>query len=154
MQHTALGNGRYFVRLDPGDELVASLRAVAAELGIVSGFIQGLGSTQRLVLSFLDTETGDYISRTFDEPMEVGALSGTISWNVADERVFVHLHGVFSPREMIAYTGHVHEAITGFVVEIYLVSFDTRLERHPVPGKSFPWLLLPHEPRPDAGTKD
>ena len=154
MQHTALGNGRYFLRLDPGDELVASLRAFAAELGLSSGFIQGLGSTQRLVLGFLDPETGEYVKRTFNEPMEVGSLSGTISFDVAEERVFVHLHGVFAPRELLAYTGHVHEAVTGLVMEVYVVGFDTRLERWQVPGKPFPWLLLPQEPRPSEDDEE
>lgn len=148
MQHTALGNGRYFLRLDPGDELVASIESFTRELGLSSGFIHGLGSTTRVVLGFLDPETGEYLKRTFDEPMEVGSLAGTISRSPEGERAFIHLHGVFAPRELLAYTGHVHEAIVGHVIEVYIVGFDVQLERHKVPGKPFPWLLLPHEARP------
>lgn len=150
MQYTALSNGRYFLRLDPGDELVASLRQFAAESEIRGGFIMGLGSTSDLVLGFLDPETGEYVKRTFEEPMEVGSLSGTISYDVAEDRPFIHLHGVFAPVELLAYTGHVHEARTGAVMEVYIATFDAKLERHQVEGKPFPWLFLPDEPRPES----
>ena len=150
MRYTALSNGRYFLRLDPGDELVASLRQFATESEIRGGFIQGLGSTSHLVLGFLDPESGEYVKRTFDEPMEVGSLSGTISFDVAEDRPFIHLHGVFAPLELLAYTGHVHEARTGAVMEVYIATFDAKLERHQVEGKPFPWLFLPDEPRPES----
>ena len=148
MQHTALGNGRYFVRLDPGDEIVASIRSLAAELDLGGGFIQGIGSTSQLTLGFLDPESGEYQKRTFDEPMEIANLTGTITWDAAEDRPFVHLHGVFSPREFLAYGGHVHEATTGQVAELTVVGYDVKLERLVVPDKPFPWLFLPDEPRP------
>ena len=148
MQHTALGNGRHFVRLDPGDEIVASIRQLAIELDLTGGFVQGLGSTSQLTLGFLDPETGEYHKRVFDEPMEIGNLTGTITWDAESDAPFVHLHGVFAPRELISYAGHVHEATTGLVAELNVVGYDLRLERHSVAGKPFPWLLLPDEPRP------
>ena len=150
MQHTPLGNGRYFIRLDPGDEIISCLRAFAADLEIASAFVQGFGSTADVTLGFLDPETGEYEKRLFDEPMEVGNLSGTITHDTVEDRPMVHLHGVFAPRELLAYSGHVHEAHTGVVMEVYVVGFDVRLERWNVPGKPVPWLLLPDETRPQA----
>ncbi len=81
----------------------------------------------------------------------VATLSGTISVAASDGRPFVHLHAVLAPRELIAYSGHVHEARTGAVMEILLDTFPVRLERHVVPDKPFPWLVLPGE-RPAAET--
>ncbi len=75
MQYTALGTGRWFLRLDPGEEVLAMLRSFCAEQKVTSGFIHGLGSTSLAVLGFLDPETNEYVKRRFDEPMEVGPLS-------------------------------------------------------------------------------
>lgn len=151
MVHHPVGSGRYFMRLDPGEELVAALRQFAADEEVVGGFVQGLGSTSQAVMSWLDPESGEYVKRKFDEPMEVAALSGSISVAAEDGRAFVHLHGVLAPRELLAYAGHIHEARVGLVMELYVVTFPERLERHVLPDKAFPWLLLPGEPRPGGG---
>ena len=73
------------------------------------------------------------LGRRFDEPMEVGNLTGTISVAADDGRPFVHLHAVLAPRELIAYSGHVHEARTGAVMEIIVWSFPVKLERDAAP---------------------
>jgi predicted DNA-binding protein with PD1-like motif len=151
VQYVALGAGRWFLRLDPEDELVAVLKAFAQERGITGGFIHGLGSTQSAVLSFFDPEAAEYVKRRFDEPMEIGALSGTISVSASDGRPFVHLHAVLAPRELITYSGHVHEARCGMVMEVFVEAFDARLERRTLPDKPFPWLVLPGESPPDSG---
>ena len=145
MIHHDLGNGRYVLRLDTGDELVACLRQFAGEVGAQSGMITGLGAVSAITLGFLDPETGEYIKRRYDEPMEVANLTGTLSVEAEDGRPFVHLHAVVAPRELIAYAGHVFEAWVGPVVEAIVTTFDTKLERHNLPDKAFPWLRLPQE---------
>ncbi|MDF1699844.1 MAG: DNA-binding protein [Planctomycetota bacterium] len=146
MRYHPLGDGRYVMRLDPGDEVIASLRQFASEEKVTSGYITGIGSTSSAVLGWLDPESGEYQKRKFDEPMEVGNLTGTISVAADDGRAFVHLHGVLAPRELLAYSGHIHEARTGAVMELFIFSFDVKLERHALPEKSFPWIVLPGEP--------
>ena len=148
MKYHPLGDGRYLMRLDPGDEIIASLRLFASEETVTAGYITGLGSTASAVMSWLDPELGEYVRRKFDEPMEVGTLSGTIAVSAEDGRPFIHLHAVLAPRELIAYSGHLHEARTGAVMEIFITTFDVKIERHSVPEKPFPWLLMPGEPPP------
>jgi predicted DNA-binding protein with PD1-like motif len=150
MRYHPLGDGRYVMRLDPGDEVIASLRQFASEEKVTSGYITGLGSTSSAVMSWLDPESGEYQKRKLEEPMEVSNLTGSISVAADDGRAFVHLHAVLSPRELLAYSGHIHEARTGAVMEIFIFTFDVRLERHSVPEKAFPWMVLPEEPVPGA----
>ncbi len=154
MHYHPLGDGRYMMRLDPGDEVIASLRQFASEESVTAGYITGLGSTQSAVMSWLDPESGEYLKRKLDEPMEVSNLTGSISIAADDGRPFVHLHAVLSPRELLAYSGHIHEARTGAVMEIFISTFDVRLERHSVPEKPFPWLVLPGEPLPGEDAPD
>jgi hypothetical protein len=139
------------MRLDPGDEVMASLRQFTVEAGVVAGWITGFGSTSSALLSWLDPVSGEYVKRRLDESMEVASLTGSISVSAEDGRPFVHLHAVLAPQELLAYAGHVHEARTGAVMEMRIDTFEQAFERLTVPDKSFPWLFLPEEPRPDGG---
>lgn len=151
MHYHPIGSGRYIMRLDPGDEIVASLRQFVSDEDVTGGYVTGLGSTSHATMSWLDPESGEYIKRKFDEPMEVATLSGTISVASEDGRPFIHLHAVLAPRELISYAGHVHEARTGAVMEIMVFTFSERLERHAMEDKPFPWLVLPGEPTAGGG---
>ena len=108
----------------------------------------GLGSFDQVVLGFLDREAGEYVKRRFEEPMEVGQLTGTVS--MAEDKPFLHVHAVVGPRELLAYTGHVHSARVGAVMELFVMSFPGRLERHEVEGVPFPALFLPGETPPEG----
>jgi predicted DNA-binding protein with PD1-like motif len=81
--------------------------------------------------------------------MEVGNLSGTISRE--EDRPFIHLHAVVSPRELLAYTGHVHEAKVGAVLEVFVHAWPGRLDRKQASGQAFPALLLPGESETEGG---
>ena len=150
MRYHPLGGGRYVMRLDPGDEVIACLRQFASEESVTAGHITGIGSTASAVMSWLDPESGEYVKRRFDEPMEVANLTGTISVAAEDGRPFVHLHAVLSPQELLAYAGHIHEARTGAVMEMFLTTFEAKLERHTLEDKPFPWMMLPEEPIPGS----
>ena len=119
----------------------------------MAGYVTGLGSTSHVTLGFLDPDSGEYLKRKFDEPMEVGNLTGTISVEAEDDKPFVHLHGVFAPRELLAYTGHIHEARVGVIMEVLITTYPDRIERHKVQDKPFPWPVLPGE-SPPGGEAD
>jgi uncharacterized protein len=144
MRHHAFGNGQHVLRLDPGEDVVASVKRVVEEQGIQAGTISGLGSVDAITLGFLDAEANEYLKRHFEERMEVAALSGSVSMD--GERAHVHLHAVVSPREFLAYAGHVHEARVGATLEVYLHALPGRLERVALEGQPFPRLMLPGEP--------
>ena len=147
MRYHHFGSDRYVLRLDPGEEVVASLVAFAEETGLEGGWISGIGSLDRAVLGFLDPRDRVYLKRTFDERMEIGHLGGNIGVT-AEGRPFVHAHAVLSPRELLAYTGHLHEAKVGVVVEIMVVELKGRISRVVDPATGFARLLLPGEPEP------
>ncbi len=143
MRHHSFGQGRYVVRLDPGEEVITSLRAFAQEVGVEAGFVTGFGSVDTLVLGFLDREGGEYIRRRFEERMEVGSLTGSFSMQA--DRSYVHVHMVVAPQELLAYTGHVHEARVAALLELLVTALPGRLDRVEVPGQPFPALRFPGE---------
>ena len=152
MRHHHFGDGRYVVRLDPGEDLLGQLQSFAAEEQITAGHVTGLGSIDKITLGFLDPEAKEYVRRTFDEPMEVAQLTGTISTD--DDKPMIHAHAVVAPRELLAYAGHVHAARVGVVMELIVTSFPGRLSRHPIPDQPFLGLFLPGEepPKGDAAS--
>jgi uncharacterized protein len=148
MHHHHFGDGRYVARLDPGEDLLACLRQIATDERIEAGLVTGLGSVDQITLGFLDPETGEYLRRRFEERMEVGQLTGSFSMD--GERPHVHVHAVVGPRELLAYTGHVHEARVGAVMELFLTRLPGRMERRETPGQAFPALVLPDEPQAEG----
>jgi predicted DNA-binding protein with PD1-like motif len=146
MNHHALGDGRHLLRLDPGEELVASIAEVVRQTKLPGAWIQGLGSLDRAVLGFLDPKEKVYLQRTFDERMEIGALSGNVGWN--GDVPSVHVHAVLSPRELLAYAGHLHEGTVGVVVEILLTELAGGLRRVVDPTNGFARIVFPGEPPP------
>ena len=143
MKSHPFAGGRHVLRLEPGDEVVASITEFARRAKVAGGWFTGLGSLDRAVLGFLDPKEKVYLKRTFDERMEIGSLSGNIAWN--DDDPVVHVHAVLSPRELLAYTGHLHEGTVAVVVEILVTVLDGGLRRVVDPVTGFGRIVLPGE---------
>jgi uncharacterized protein len=147
MRYHHFGSGRYVLRLDPGEELVASLLAFAESSGVEAAWVSGLGSLDHAVLGFLDPRERVYLKRTFDERLEIGNLTGNVGV-AEDGRPFVHLHAVLSPRELLSYAGHLHEGKVGVVAEVLVTAMEGRLTRVVDPATGFALLRLPGEAIP------
>jgi predicted DNA-binding protein with PD1-like motif len=152
MRYHHFGDGRYVVRLGPGEDLLASLESLAEDEDIDAGYVIGIGSVDRITLGYLDRETNEYLRRRFDEALEVAQLTGSFS-REGDDR-FVHVHAVVAPRELLAYGGHVHEATVGAVMELFVTTLPDRLDRLPVEGQPFPGLFLPGESPPEKDASE
>lgn len=148
MRHHHFGDGRYVVRLDPGEDLLGQLHAFAAEEDIKAGHVTGLGSVDKITLGFLDPDAKEYVRRTFEEPMEVAQLTASISTD--GDKPMVHAHAVVAPRELLAYAGHVHQARVGAVMELFVTRFEGTLRRLPIPDQPFLGLFLPGEEPPEG----
>jgi uncharacterized protein len=152
MRHHDFGGGRFVLRLDAGDDVLVAIRDFAKKLGITAGVITGLGSVDVITLGYLDPADNAYSKRRFEERMEVASLTGSLSMD--GETPHVHLHAVVSPREFLAYAGHVHDAKVGAVLEVFVTTLTGRLERVAIEGQPFPALLLPGEPKPKPAKKE
>ena len=87
-------------RLHRGDDLLQSIRALAAEHGIEAGVVlSGVGCISRGVVR----DAGGVHLRTIDEPCEIVALNGTVS------RTRCHLHIALSKENLSTVGGHLVE---------------------------------------------
>ena len=127
MNYQTLDAGREFVAgMDHGADWRAEIESLADDAGVDAGFFFGLGAVQNAELYFYDQDTKEYDAIEFDEPLEVAACVGNVSWLDGDR--FAHTHAVCSREDGSTIAGHLN-AGTVFAGELYLREFDAHLER-------------------------
>ena len=117
----------FLIRLDQGDELFASLASFADIHEIQSGSFSAIGTVSDLDLSFFNTQTKQYETKTISESLEVVSLTGNCA--LSDEAPFFHVHGVFGKHDCTTVGGHIQRAVTGMTLEIFFTDYETRVER-------------------------
>ena len=128
------------VVLEPGEEIVASVGEAAAAHQIRAGWVSGIGSVSEVELAYFDPDRKEYLPRLFEEPMEIGNLTGNIS-RMEDES-HVHLHATVCGPELIAFTGHLNRGVVGTACEIYIRRLGREVERIKDPASGFNPLKL------------
>ena len=121
-------DGGLLVRLEPGDELIASLATIMTERGIGSGTVKGLGAVSSARLGCFRMGTRDYVDRSFAGDLEVVGLTGTLSWY--DDEPFPHVHLMLTDDEFRAFGGHCFEATASATIELSVRALDERVDRH------------------------
>jgi hypothetical protein len=56
---------RILVRLDPGDELISSLKKVAKAEGVEGAFVNGIGAARKAEIAHYDTKARKYNTKEF-----------------------------------------------------------------------------------------
>ena len=126
-----------FVRLDPGEEIHASIQAVAEEAGIDAAAItSGIGRTRDNVYGFMNEEQV-YQRFHLNEPSELVSLQGNIA-RLEDGSPFTHIHATFADDDCVVHAGHLFEATINIVGEIHLrVMTEAIMTRCPLANSDF-----------------
>lgn len=118
----------FLVALDVGDEVISSLKRIAASERIGLASIQGIGAVRNAVVGYVDLDQKQYLKREFGpESMELLSMLGNMA-RLEGEPV-VHAHVVLSDREMRSFGGHLFEATTSLTVEIIMRVFEGEVSR-------------------------
>ncbi|MBE5816816.1 MAG: DNA-binding protein [Clostridiales bacterium] len=118
----------YVVRLDVGDEIVASINAIAKAEGITLASVSGIGAVKNTVLGLLNVEEKKYYSREFKEAYELGSLTGNIT--TKDTKPYVHLHAVLGdPYNGKCHAGHLTSAVICAAGEIFITVVEGSVGR-------------------------
>lgn len=116
----------FMLLLEPGDEVIRSLTALARQEDIDGATVAGSGRVREIELGFFDPLTGCQ-RRTFREPLEMCSLSGVLP--LVDGQPFPQLHGVFSRSDFSTIGGQVFEAVCGELMEVGVYTMVTPLVR-------------------------
>ena len=127
-------------RLERGEEVVASIRAICEKEGVRAGIINGLGATDHSTVGIFDFSKNAYVSNTFDRDMEITALVGNVS--TKDGELYLHIHATLGDGKGLAYGGHLNEAVISATCELFIRKLDTEIERKPDPETGINLMVL------------
>jgi len=117
----------YVVRLDRGEEIIASLTELCKKEDIALGSIEGLGAADHAVVGLYDVGKKEYHKTEFNGPMEITALTGNVSRK--DGEVYLHIHICFCDEAMNLHGGHLNECRISATCELFVRSIPGQVNR-------------------------
>lgn len=115
------------LRVDRGEEVVASMKKVCEELGIKAASAMGIGAADQITVGSYDTVKQEYTSQEFKGEYEIVNMTGTIT-NMGDE-LYLHFHITLTDHHMHAVGGHLNSAIISGTGEIVMDIIDGHIDR-------------------------
>ena len=109
-------NDTYVVRLDPGEEILTQMTALAAKENIRLAEVSGLGAVNEITTGVYDTVNKVYHSNSFSGAYEITSLTGTITRKDGD--VYLHFHLSAGDKDGKVIGGHLNKAVVSATAEI------------------------------------
>ena len=125
---------KIFLRIDPGEPLVASLIQLSATLDLTSAaIISGVGMLAEVKLGFFEVELDDYKTTELKGIYDLDSIIGNITRR--DGAPAAHVHVIFNDASHKTYSGHLIEARYHITMEIFLAATALRLYRVKQPDR-------------------
>lgn len=142
MKHTHTAPKSYLIRLDQGDDLIASLEEFAREEGVKSASFTGLGSLQRARIGHYDFQkTHQYHFNDYNEDLEVLSAVGNITQ--LEGNPLIHVHLSLSRRDCSQLGGHADKGCIVNLLEIQLQVLEGIFHRRRDPKLGLNIIDLP-----------
>ncbi|RPI54076.1 MAG: DUF296 domain-containing protein, partial [Acidobacteria bacterium] len=114
MRHRLLvksgGRRTYAVTLEMGEEVIASLTALAIDLKLAASSITAVGGFERAHLGYFDFKARTFLQNDVDEQVELLSLVGNIAES-EDGTPKIHAHVVLGRFDATTRGGHLVEAV-------------------------------------------
>ena len=137
VQRTRYG---YAVKIEGGEEIIASLTDFARRERVRAGLISGLGAVGECELGFFVRATKQYVRRVFMGEHEIGSLTGNFS--ELDGEAFPHCHALIAGEDLVAWCGHLFRGVATVTCEVQAVTDPGVLRRVRRPDLGFNPLEL------------
>ena len=115
------------IRLDPDEEIIENLRAIAEKEQIKLASVEALGAINDFTVGVFDTVEKKYYSNRFQGAYEIVSLTGTIT--TKDGVFYQHLHMSAGESSGAVFGGHLSRAIVSATCEMIVRVIDGRVER-------------------------
>ena len=126
MNYFVLGSV-YVIRLDAGEKIVETLRALCERDAIGGGFFNGLGAVGEAEIGHFDPAVDDYGWTVLSGPYEIVSLHGNVT--TVDGKPFIHAHVALGDNTFAVRGGHLKEAVVSVTCEIVLTRFRDDIGR-------------------------
>ena len=130
MEYRSFGN-TYVVRLDRGEEILASLTELCKKEEILLGSVNGLGAADHAVVGLYDVEKQFYHKTEVNGAMEIASLHGNIS--TMNGETYLHLHIALADETTGIRGGHLNECRISATCEMFVEKLEGRIEREKSP---------------------
>lgn len=127
MESKKNGN-KYFIRLDPGEEIVSNLNEFCNEKSIKLGKISAIGAVNEAEIGIFDPLKKEYHSNIIKGTFEILSITGNITSN--KDQSYLHMHIMLSDNEYNAFGGHLDKAVVSATCEVIIEEFEGKLNRH------------------------
>lgn len=114
--------------LDPGDEVLSSLRDFAMREGVTAAQLTAIGAFSGAVLGYFDWNTKQYRRIPVEEQVEVVSLIGDVALG-DDRRPALHIHAVLGRSDGSALGGHLLEGHVRPTLEVVVTESPAHLHR-------------------------
>ena len=119
--------GKYVVRLERGEEVMAALTAFCEEVNVGNAEISGVGSMDDPTLAHYRVDTKKYNEKMLAGVFEVSALLGTVA--LFEDKPLLHLHVTLGDENMHAYAGHLVSGKVSATMEIVVTVFPSKFKK-------------------------
>ncbi len=117
----------YLLVMDQGDEACSEIVAFAKANDVNAAALTAIGACTSATLAYFDSDKGDYISKRFDEQMEIASFIGGIADD--DGQPVLHAHIVLGRHDYSALAGHLQEIDVFPTMEIVLTETPAHLRK-------------------------
>ena len=159
MEYRKFGS-TYILRIDRGEEILASITTLCNAEKIRLGSVSGIGAVGEVTLGVFNREKFAYESTTYTGDYEIASCSGTITTKEGETYLHIHMavgnavkdecHGGHLNRAVVSLTGEfVIQQLDGTVEREYSPEVGLNLFKHFKPKISFfeIFIFLPDSPR-------
>ena len=126
-------DGGVLIRLQPGEEVMASLRTWAGGRQVGFAQLSAIGALRRATIGYFDHEARAYRHLSVEEQVEVLSLSGNVSLG-EDGGPVVHAHVVLGRADGTTLGGHLVEGVVAPTLEVVLLTLPTQVRRRRDPA--------------------
>ena len=117
----------HLLRVDRGEDLVASITRYCDEAGIDSACVSGIGAVMGVEIGTYDLPARKYLRRQLEGVFELLSLSGNVV--SVDGKAFMHAHATLGLADLTVLGGHLFAAVVAVTGEIFLVETPMALTR-------------------------
>jgi predicted DNA-binding protein with PD1-like motif len=129
MKYGTLDSHTWALRLDPGDDIHATLQDFCAARGITNATVSGLGSVDSPTLAHYSMQTKQFTDLKLSGIYEIAALIGNVA--LQSGQPFAHLHTTVAGPDMKALAGHLVKGECSATLELIVTSYPTHHRKTP-----------------------
>jgi len=117
----------YLIRLERGEEVVATLKSFCLKENIKNGEVRGIGSIETPTLAHYRVDNKKYSEKELPGTFEVTSLLGTVA--LANNEALLHLHITLGNEQMQSFGGHLVKGIVSATLEMTLTVYPSEFSK-------------------------